>query len=121
MRRSASLSLGFTTSLAWPLAHLPAWAGGHAGLVAGIFYAGVRFGFSCSANFGWGQNSPNTLRPQPRKNSLNNSFYFISAAAACPPSAEKIYKRCFCFSLRVGESKRTKSAVEIRRIEAARL
>jgi len=26
---------------------------------------------------------------------LNYSF-FISAAAACPPSAEKIYKRCFC-------------------------
>ena len=27
---------------------------------------------------------------------LNYSFYFILAAAACPPSAEKIYKRCFC-------------------------
>jgi hypothetical protein len=74
MRRSASLSLGFTTSLAGPLAHLPAWAGGHAGLAASISYAGVRFGFSCLANFGRRQNSPNTMRPQPRKNSLKNSF-----------------------------------------------
>jgi len=37
MHRSASLSLGFTASLARPLAHLPAWAGGHAGLAASIF------------------------------------------------------------------------------------
>jgi len=41
MHRSASLSLGFTASLAGPLAHLPAWAGGHAGLDAGISYAGL--------------------------------------------------------------------------------
>jgi len=40
MRRSASLSLGFTAPLARPLAHLSAWAGGHAGLAASIFYAG---------------------------------------------------------------------------------
>src|SRR3990167_9372578 len=42
--------------------------------------ARVRFGFSCLANFGWGQNSPNTLRPQPRKNSLNKPFLFYTAA-----------------------------------------
>jgi len=44
-------------------------------------YAGIRFGFSCLANFAPTQNSPNTIRPQPRKNSLNNSFLFILAAA----------------------------------------
>jgi hypothetical protein len=80
MRRSASLSLGFTAPLARPLAHLPAWAGGHAGLGASIFYAGVRFGFSCLANFGWGQNAANTLRPLPRKNLELRSLFYIAAA-----------------------------------------
>jgi len=70
MHRSASLSLGFTAPFARPLAHLPAWVGGHAGLAAGISYAGVRFGFSRLAHFAAAQNAPNTLRPQPRKNSL---------------------------------------------------
>jgi len=51
MRRSASLSLGFTAPLARPLAHLPAWAGGHAGLDAGISYSGVRFGFFVFGGF----------------------------------------------------------------------
>jgi len=36
MHRSASLSLGFTRPLARPLAHLPSWAGGHAGWAASI-------------------------------------------------------------------------------------
>jgi len=51
MRRSASLSLGFTAPLARPLAHLPAWVGGHAGLAASISYAGVRFGFFVFGEF----------------------------------------------------------------------
>ena len=59
------------STLAGPLAHLPAWAGGH---------AGVRFGFSCLANFGWGQNSPNTLRPLPRKNLESKTSFYIAAA-----------------------------------------
>src|SRR3989338_10944705 len=41
MHRSASLSLGFTASLARPLAHLPALAGGHAGLDASILCRGT--------------------------------------------------------------------------------
>jgi hypothetical protein len=41
MHHSASLSLGFTASLAGPLAHLPAWAGGHAGLAASILCSGT--------------------------------------------------------------------------------
>jgi hypothetical protein len=93
MHRSASLSLGFTASLARPLAHLPAWAGGHAGLDAGISYAGLRFGFSCLAHFGRRQNPPNTLRPETIAKILLNYSFFISAR-------RKIYKRCFCFSHR---------------------
>ncbi len=34
LHRSASLSLGFTAPLAWPLTHLPAWASGRTGLDA---------------------------------------------------------------------------------------
>ena len=30
-------------------------------MAASIFYAGVRFGFSCLPHFGWGQNAANTL------------------------------------------------------------
>jgi len=57
---------------------------------------------------------------------LNYSFYFILAAAACPPSAEKIYKRCFCSFLRGGEGKRTKGNTDTERtkrveVEAARV
>jgi len=51
MHRSASLSLGFTVPLARPLAHLPALAGGHAGLAASISYAGARFGFFVFGEF----------------------------------------------------------------------
>jgi len=36
----------------------------------------VRFGFSCLANFGWGQNSPNTLRPLPRKNPKQKVLFY---------------------------------------------
>ena len=41
-------------------------------------YARVRFGFPCLSNFAPTQNSPNTIRPQPRKNSLKNSFILYS-------------------------------------------
>ncbi len=42
LHRSASLSLGFTAPLAWPLAHLPAWAGGRTGLAACPFNQHLR-------------------------------------------------------------------------------
>ena len=62
MRRSPSLGLGLTPrSLGRSLSG----------------NTRVRFGFSCLANFGWGQNSPNTLRPLPRKNSLKLFFFYI--------------------------------------------
>jgi len=40
------------------------------------FYARVRFGFSCLAHFGRRRNAPNTMRPQPRKNSLKLFLLF---------------------------------------------
>ena len=50
--------------------------------------ARVRFGFSCLANFGWGQNSPNTLRPLPRKYPL----FFSAANLSQAKSREKFLK-----------------------------
>ena len=76
MHRSASLSLGFTAPLARPLAHLPAWAGGHAGLDASIFHAGVRFGFSCLPHFGRGQNAADTIASSTSQKFSKKSFLF---------------------------------------------
>jgi len=70
------------STLAGPLAHLPAWAGGH---------AGVRFGFSCLPHFGWGQNAANTLRSLPRKNLELRSPFYIAAA-------KKNFKRYLIFA-----------------------
>ncbi|HPY99768.1 MAG TPA: hypothetical protein PK009_03050 [bacterium] len=91
MHRSASLSLGFTASLAWPLAHLPAWAGGHAGLDAGIFYARLRFGFFVFGGFWAAAKSAKHFSVlNLAKIILNNPFCFIRRR-------RKIYKRCFAF------------------------
>jgi len=93
---------------------------GPAGMLAWppAFHARVRFGFSCLANFGWGQNSPNTMRPQPRpvrsrvsngarKNSLNNSFFFFWR--------RNIFLKKYIFnSFRVGEGKRIKDVAKYR-------
>ena len=109
MRRSASLSLGFTASLAGPLAHLPAWAGGHAGLAASIFYAGVRFGFSCLANFvPWNSQNSRDLIPEIFQISGEAAAKFAKHYASSTSQKfskqvllfywprRKIYKRCFC-------------------------
>ena len=62
MHRSASLSLGFTASLAGPLAGRQAM---------------VRFGFSCLPHFGWGQNAANTLASSTSQKFSKKSLYFI--------------------------------------------
>jgi len=88
MHRSASLSLGFTAPLAWPLAHLPALVGGHAGLAASISYSGVRFGFVHFGGLGRWQARQNACVLNLAKIILNNSFNLYRR--------RKIYKRYFC-------------------------
>ena len=58
------------------------------------------------SHFGRRQNATNTLRPLPRKNSLNNSFFFFWR--------RNIFLKRYIFdSFRVGEGKRIKDVAEI--------
>jgi len=45
----------------------------------------LRFGFLCLVHFGWGQNAPNTMCPQPRINLL---FFCRPICLACPEQNE---------------------------------
>jgi hypothetical protein len=59
------------------------------------------------SHFGRRQNATNTLRPLPRKNSLNNFFFFFWR--------RNIFLKMYIFdSFRMGEGKRTKGDAEYR-------